>query len=261
MPEFRVLVTGASSGIGRELALQFASENCDLVLAARSKDKLEQLAEEIRTKHGRQADVIVSDLSKEGEVRGLFEETERRGLVIDVLVNNAGFGEMGRFAEIPVEQELGMIAVNVAALTHLTRLYLPQMIARKRGRILNVGSTASFQPGPNVAVYFATKAYVLSLSDALGMELRGTGVTVTCLAPGPTRTAFGTHAEMNHTPLFRYAIMDADTVARAGIKALNKGRPLVVPGLVNKLTSLSAKVWPRQWVTWATGKLHPLKRS
>lgn len=259
MAHERVLVTGASSGIGRELALQFALHGMDLVLVARSREKLEQLADELRTKHQVAAEVICADLSKEAEVRGLFEETERRGLQIDILVNNAGFGDMAHFWDVPPERYQQVIAVNIAALTQLTRLYLPGMMQRKQGRILNVASTASFQPGPNVAVYFATKAYVLSLSEALWTELRGTGVTVTCLAPGPTRTAFGDQAHMQHTPLFRFALMEAEPVARAGYHATMKGKSLVVPGVANKLTTLSAKIWPRAWVRWATARLHPLK--
>ncbi len=146
-------------------------------------------------------------------------------------------------------------------MTQLTRLYLPGMLARKSGRILNVGSTAGFQPGPNVAVYFATKAYVLSLSQALWMELKGTGVTVTCLAPGPTKTAFGDQAHMDHTPLFRLTSMDVGPVARAGYRATMRGQSLVVPGLVNKLLAFSNRLWPRRWVTWATGKLLPLPQQ
>jgi short-subunit dehydrogenase len=151
-----------------------------------------------------------------------------------------------------------MIALNIAALTHLTRLYLTGMLERKKGRILNIGSTASFQPGPNVAVYFATKAYVLSLSEALWVELKGTGVTVTCLCPGPTHTGFGDQAHIDHTPLFRFACMEAAPVARIGYEATQKGTAFVIPGFVNKLLTLSAKIWPRRWVRWATGKLHPV---
>ncbi len=254
----RVLVTGASSGIGRELALQFAEHRNNLVLVARSRDKLEQLAFEVRTRFGVTAEVLCADLSKEAEVRGVFEETERRDLTIDILVNNAGFGDMAHFWDVPAERYLQTIAVNVSALTQLTRLYLPGMMQRKRGRILNVASTAAFQPGPNVAVYFATKAFVLSLSEALWTELRGTGVTVTCLAPGPTHTAFADQAHMQHTTLFKFACMDAEPVARAGYEATMKGKPLIVPGLANKALAFSSRLWPRTWVRWATAKLHPL---
>lgn len=260
MPKQRALITGASSGIGRELALEFAANGFDLVLVARSRDKLEQLAAELRTAHSIQADVLCADLSKEDQVRHVHEETTRQGWTIDVLVNNAGFGVLDRFQNVPVDQTLQMIAVNIAALTHLTRLYLPDMLAKSKGRILNIASTAAFQPGPNVAEYFATKAYVLSLSEALWMELRGTGVTVTTLAPGPTRTAFGAQAHIAHTPLFRFTSMDAQGVARAGFRATMAGWRLLVPGWTNKLTTFSAKVWPRQWVVWATGKLHPLPK-
>ncbi|QDT56644.1 3-oxoacyl-[acyl-carrier-protein] reductase FabG [Caulifigura coniformis] len=259
MPQERVLVTGASSGIGRELALQFAENRNNLVLVARSRDKLEALEFEVRTKYGVTAEIICADLSQEGQVRGVFEETERRGLQVDILVNNAGFGDMAHFWDVPAERYLQTIAVNVGALTQLTRLYLPGMMQRKKGRILNVASTASFQPGPNVAVYFATKAYVLSLSEALSIELRGTGVTVTCLAPGPTLTGFGDQAHMQHTPLFRFAIMEAEPVAKLGYNATMKGKPLVIPGFINKTLAFSSRLWPRQWIAWTTGKLHPLK--
>ncbi len=255
----RVLVTGASSGIGRELALQFAQHQSHLVLVARSRDRLEQLADEIRSKHAVEAEVLCADLSRAEEVQRVYEETERRGLTIDILVNNAGFGDMAHFWDIPADRMLQTIAVNIGALTQLTRLYLPGMRERRRGRVLNVASTASFQPGPNVAVYFATKAYVLSLSEALWMELRGSGVTITCLAPGPTHTAFGDQAHMQHTPLFRFACMDALPVAKAGYQATMKGKSLVIPGVVNKLLTSSSRIWPRKWVTWATGQLHPLR--
>jgi short-subunit dehydrogenase len=132
------------------------------------------------------------------------------------------------------------------------------MLERRHGRVLNIASTAAFQPGPNVAVYFATKAYVLSFSEALWSELRGTGVTVTCLAPGPTKTAFGGEADMEHTPLFRYASLNARDVARAGYQATVRGRDLIVPGALNKLLTFSSKIWPRKWVRWTTEKLHPL---
>lgn len=254
----RVLVTGASSGIGRELALQFAMHRNNLVLVARSRDKLEVLAEECRKTFGVQADVICADLSQEAEVRGVFEETERRGLQIDILVNNAGFGDLAHFWDVPADRYMQTIAVNVSALTHLTRLYLPGMRERKRGRILNVASTASFQPGPNVAVYFATKAYVLSLSEALWMELRGSGVTVTCLAPGPTKTGFGELAHIGHTPLFKFTCWEAEPVARIGYEATMKGKSLVIPGFINKVLAFSSRLWPRKWVTWTTGKLHPV---
>ncbi|MBX3443623.1 MAG: SDR family oxidoreductase [Planctomyces sp.] len=259
MRNLRVLITGASSGIGRELAAEFAERGADLVLVARRQDRLEALARELAAQHAVQAEIVTADLSREEEVRNVFEETQRRGLTIDVLVNNAGFGVMDRFQNVPTERLLQMIALNVSALTHLTRLFLPGMLERKSGRILNLASIAAFQPGPNVAVYFATKAYVLSLSEALWLELRRTGVTVTCLAPGPTRTDFGAGAAMEHTPLFRMSSMDARAVAKAGVRATLAGKSLVVPGFVNKVLTLSAKIWPRRWVLWVTGRLHPLK--
>jgi len=241
------LVTGASSGIGREFALQLAARGHDLVLAARNAAALESLAAELRAGHGVEAVTVVTDLSLPGAGTALAAEVAGRGLTVDVLVNNAGLGLGGAFAENDPAALTGMVQLNVVALTELTRALLPGMLARGRGRVLNVASTAAFQPGPLMAAYYATKAYVLSLSEALSEEVRGSGVTVTCLCPGPTRTAFEDRAGVGGSRLFKggmVKVMDASAVARIGLDALFRGRRVAVPGLLNRLLVGSAKTTP-----------------
>ena len=240
-----VLITGASSGIGLELARLFAADKSNLVLVARSQDKLDSLADELRRNHGVQIVVLAKDLTNPAAPRQIFDELAARGLAVDVVVNNAGFGAFGRVAELPVEVQTSMVQVNVAALTHLTRLFLPGMVERRRGGILNVGSTAGFQPGPNMAIYYATKAFVLSFTEALAEELLGTRVTATCLAPGPTATAFARVAKMEKALLFRLGTMDAGLVARSGYRGFRRGKLLVVPGLTNKLGAFAVRFAPR----------------
>ena len=241
MPTETALITGASSGIGEELAELFARDKSSLILVARSEDKLRALAERLSKTYGIQTLVLPSDLSRPQAAQSLFEAVTAAGWTVDCLVNNAGFGGLGYFDEMPLSQHSDMIQVNVLALTELTRLILPGMVARKRGQILNVASTASFQPGPNAAVYYASKAYVRFFSEGLQTELAGTGVTVTCLAPGPTKTHFNDVAKMEATPVFRFNCMEVKPVALAGYQALRAGQTLVVPGLVNKLLQCSAK--------------------
>ncbi|HZC76160.1 MAG TPA: SDR family oxidoreductase, partial [Ktedonobacterales bacterium] len=190
------LVTGASSGIGEELARLFARDGYDLVLVARGKTQLEALAAELRQRHGVSLTVLATDLAQPAAAQAIYDELTRAGITVDVLVNNAGYATYGSFTEIPAETELAMLQVNMAALTHLCKLFLPPMVRRGSGRVLNVASTAAFQPGPLMAAYYASKAYVLSLSEALANELRGTGVTVTALCPGPTRSGFQSRAKM-----------------------------------------------------------------
>ncbi len=235
------LITGASSGIGEVFAELCARDRCDLILVARSRDKLEALADRLGKAHGIQVHVFPSDLSEAGAAQRIFDQVTAAGLKVDWLFNNAGFGGMGYFEELPLEKHAEMLQVNVLALTELTRLFLPQMVAAKAGRILNVASTASFQPGPNACVYYASKAYVRFFSEGLQEELSGTGVTVTCLAPGPTRTHFSEVAAMSQTPVFRYNSMDVRTVAEIGYHAMRSGKTLVVPGLFNKLLQFSSK--------------------
>jgi short-subunit dehydrogenase len=243
------LVTGASSGIGAELARLLARDGYDLVLVARTGVKLAELATEVREQHRVSARVLPTDLADRAAPAALAAKLEQDRVEIDVLVNCAGFGGHGRFGERSLAQELEMIQVNVVALTELTHRLLPGMLARGRGRILNVASTAAFQPGPFQAVYYATKAYVLYLSEAIAEELEGTGVTVTALCPGPTETGFAARAAVTRTKLFRESrSMQAGVVAEAGYSALMRGDRVVVPGLRNKLSSVVVRLAPRRMV-------------
>ncbi|MFY9826708.1 MAG: SDR family oxidoreductase [Thermoanaerobaculia bacterium] len=245
------LVTGASGGIGLELARQFAAGGYGLVLVARSGGKLEELAGELRNRYGVAARAMAADLSRPESPAELARELEQAGVAVDVLVNNAGFGTYGPFAENDLHAVLEELQLNVVALTHLTRQLLPGMLARRRGGVLNVASTAAFQPGPLMAVYYATKAYVLSFSEALAEELRGLGLTVSALCPGPTVTGFQKRADMEGSGLFSgpIRVMDAATVARAGYEGFRAGRRIVIPGLVNKLVIQSLRISPRGLVT------------
>jgi short-subunit dehydrogenase len=242
------LITGASSGIGLELARLFAADRSNLILVARNEGKLQQLAAELRQQYGVAVSVLGKDLADPTAVEAIFEELTAQGITVDVVVNNAGFGLVGAVAELPLQRQLDMVQVNVAALTHLSRLFLPGMIERRRGGILNVGSTAGFQPGPRMAVYYASKAYVLSFTEALAEELVGTDVKITCLAPGPTVTGFAAASGMDKTLLFRLRPMDAKTVARQGYRGFRRGKVIVVPGLANKLLAFSVRFAPRSFV-------------
>src|SRR5881398_2071290 len=207
------LITGASGGIGYELAKLFARDKYNLILVSRSKQKLQQRAEELRKLGSPFVTVHWFDLAELDAPDKLFQRTERGNIQVDILVNNAGYGVRGAFAKTNLDDKLEMMQLNMVALTHLTKLYLPQMISRGQGRIMQVASTAAFQPGPFMAVYYATKAYVLSFSEALYEELRGTGVTVTALCPGATATGFFDRADMTSTKLFKSGAMDSKTVA------------------------------------------------
>ncbi len=236
------LVTGASAGIGREIA-RLLAPNHDLVLTARREPELRSLAAELTPAA---CHVFPADFADPGSPRRLFDAIASAGLAVDVLVNNAGFGDLGPFAEADPGKMLRMIQVNVTALTELTGLFLPGMLARGNGRILNVGSVAGFQPGPLMAVYYATKAYVNSFSEALWSELRGTGVTVTCLAPGPTRSEFAAAAGMEATKHFTVgSVADSRPVAEAGVRAMLRGKRLVVTGFRNKLLLFAERFAPR----------------
>lgn len=244
-----VLITGASSGIGLELAKLFARDGYDLVLVARRREKLETLGEDLGRRHGIRARAIAADLADPAAPAEILRQLAAESVAVDVLVNNAGFGELGPFSTIDVEVERRMIEVNVSALTVLTKLFLPGMLARRRGRVLNVASTAGFAPGPLMAVYYATKAYVISLSEALAEELRGTGVSVTVLCPGPTITEFQAVAHMESTRLFRMpGVMNAESVARAGYAGVMRGKRMVVPGVLNQVLPLVIRFSPRAMV-------------
>lgn len=245
------LVTGASTGIGREIARIAASKGRPLVLVARSEDKLRELAREIREAHRVGAEVVALDLSEPDAPEALYRETALRSLEIEVLVNNAGFGSLGRFHGTPIDRQLEMLRLNVAALVHLTHLFLPPMLERRRGRILNVASTAGLQPGPFMTVYYASKAFVVSFTEAIAEELRGTGVTATALLPGPTRTEFQSRANMADSRLFRLGVADARSVAEAGYRGMEAGRAVVIPGIGNKALSLLVRSSPR----WAVRRV------
>lgn len=243
------LITGASSGIGLELARIMARNGHELVLAARNKAELERIAAELTAQYGAKVHVVASDLSQPEAPQALYDAVQALGVPVGVLVNNAGFSTSGRFAEIEPSADLNMLALNIVALTHLTRLFLPGMIARKSGRVLNVASTAAFQPGPFMACYYASKAYVLSFSEAIAEELRGTGVTVTTLCPGPTATNFAKRANVEGSPLFASRpVMGAAEVADIGYRATMLGKTVAVAGLMNWLTALSVRFAPRAWI-------------
>lgn len=239
------LVTGASAGLGAEYAKLFAADKHDLVLVARRLDKLEELAATLRAAHGVTVRVIAADLTDAGAPQRLFDELAGAGVEVEFLVNNAGFGTNGAFVELDPRREIDMLQVNVVALTHLTRLFLPGMVARKSGRVLNLGSTAGFQPGPFMAVYYASKSYVNLFSEALSVELEGTGVTVTVSCPGATATEFSAIAGNDRTKLFKRGVADAPTVARQGYDAMMAGRAMIVHGLKNRLGVQAVRAAPR----------------
>ncbi len=241
-----VLVTGASSGIGLELAKCFAADRSNLVLVARNTDALEKLAEELRREHAIETHVLTADLARPESPQIIFDELQVRKISVDVLVNNAGFGLHGGFAELPLKRQLEIIHVNIAALVELTGLFLPGMIRCQRGGILNVGSVAGFLPGPNMAVYYASKAFVLSFSEALHEELLGSGVSVTNLCPGPTESNFSQVARSHRTRETRVEKMSAAAVAQIGHADFRRNRCLSVPGIKNKiLTVVGSKILPR----------------
>jgi uncharacterized protein len=240
------LITGASNGIGLELAKIFARESHDLALIARSHDKLKHIAEDLQQTYGVQVRYYTKDLSISSTPDEIFEVLQSEGGNIDVLVNNAGFGWRGEFSKMELTDALEMIQVNITTLTHLTRLFLPGMIERGRGKILNVASTAAFQPGPMMAIYYASKAYVLSFSEALSEELHRTGVTVTAFCPGPTATGFGQRAGFDNEKIFGGMLsMNSHTVALDGYKGLMQGKPLVISGWKNWLGTQLVRFIPR----------------
>jgi uncharacterized protein len=242
------LVTGASGGIGAALARELAARGHDLVLVARSTASLDALASELSTAHGVTVTVRTADLAAPGAGRALGDALVAEGVAVDVLVNNAGFGDFSPFHDADPDRTAQMVELNVATVVGLTRALLPGMVQRGSGRVLNVASVAAFLPGPLMAVYYATKAFVLSFSEAVAEELAGTGVTVTALCPGPTRTGFQDRADMGDSRLLKGPLMDAATVARAGVDGMLGGKRLVVPGLMNKLSAVSPRLVPRRVV-------------
>lgn len=249
------LVTGASSGIGLELARCFAADRVDLVLVARRRGRLEELAAELRKAHNVKVRVLDKDLSRPAAAEEIYLQLEAEGLDVDYLVNNAGFGDYGRFKDMSQDVLDAMVSVNVLSLTQLTRRYLPHMIGRGSGGVLNVGSTGSFGPCPLMPVYCATKAYVLSLTEAIASECRGTGVKVSCLCPGATKTEFQERAGVGSSPMTRFFTMDAEEVAKSGYNAFMKDKTVHVTGWANKLMIFAIRFTPRSLVAWTSRKI------
>jgi len=243
------LITGASTGIGKELAHIHAERGGDLVIVARSKDKLEALKTELEDKHSIQVKVITKDLIKPTAAKEIYDEITSAGIQIDYLINNAGFGGLGKFHEREWEQDLAMINLNIVALTALTRFFLPDFVKRNKGKILNVSSTASFMPGPLQAVYYATKAYVTFFSNAIAEELHDTDVTVTTLMPGATETEFGSRSGMDKTTMFKKAV-SARGVAEDGYKGMLVGKLDVISGLTfgQKIMMAMIPITPKKMI-------------
>ena len=247
--ETTALITGASGGIGWELAKIFAAQGSNLILVARSAVKLKELRGELEKKHGIRVHIISLDLSVPGSAREVFDQCGHQQLRVDYLVNNAGFGDYAFFVHSDWEKQLQMINLNISALTQLTHLFLPLMISRKSGRIMNLASTAAFQPGPTMAVYYATKAYVLSFSEAISNELEGTGVTVTALCPGATQSGFHAAAALQESKLVKgKKLPTSKTVAEFGYKAMMNGKVVAIHGLTNSIMATAPRFLPRSVV-------------
>lgn len=242
------LITGASSGIGFSLMKLFAKAGYGIVAVARDEEDLNAVVDDFRILHPNvEILALGKDLTRQRAPQEIYDELKERNIEIEVLVNDAGQGQWGEFVNIPVGRDIELIRLNIEALTRLTKLFLPEMVSRNRGKVLNVGSVAGFQPGPMLAVYHATKAYVVSLSEALAEELKDTEVTVTCLCPGPTATKFFDAADMQDTRVVRYwdqTMMSPDDVAQVGFDALMSGERVVIPGLMNKIMTFSRRVMP-----------------
>ena len=250
------LITGASSGIGYELAIIHASKGDNLVLVARNISKLNQLKTELEKQYKVTVNVIEKDLSKANASKELFDETLRKNIQIDYLVNNAGFGDFGMFYETDWKKEEQMINLNITCLTHLTKLYLQEMVKRKSGKIMNVASTAAFQSGPTMAVYYATKAYVLSFSEAIDNEVRDKGVTVTALCPGATESGFQAAAAMEESALVKgKKLPTSKEVAEYGYKAMMSGKTVAIHGTMNYIMANAIRFVPRKWVVKITRKI------
>lgn len=247
------LVTGASSGIGLELAREFAKHRIDVILVARSQQKLSLLAAELEKTHGITTHILAVDLSRPGAAKRIFEWCENEKLSIDYLVNNAGFGEFKLFSESEWEVQEQMINLNITALTQLTHLFLPQMIERKSGRILNLASTAAFQPGPTMSVYYASKAFVLHFSEAIANELKPHGISVTALCPGPTSSGFQEAADLHESKLVKgRKLPSSSSVARYGFRAMMRGKTVAIHGWLNYLLANSVRFTPRSLVVRIT---------
>ncbi len=254
------MITGASSGIGLELAHLFAHDGYRLVLVARSRGILRELGDELQSRYSIQVRISPKDLAHPASPGELFQELQEAGIVLDVLVNNAGFGGTGAFLSSDWNNEAEMIQVNIAALTHLTKLFLPQIRARE-GKLLNVASVAAFLPGPFMSVYYASKAFVLSFTEALAEELSGTGTTVTCLCPGPVVTNFQKRANSGDSSLFKSPLLlDVREVARAGYEGMKQGKRIVIPGWKNRALIEGLRASPRSMVTKIVSRMNEKRK-
>lgn len=240
------LITGASTGIGYELSKIFAREGYNAILVARNRVKLGEVAKELERLYGISTKVVSADLSLSSAPEKLYREIAASEIFIDVLVNNAGIGTFGPFHQTSLKSELELIQLNIASLAHLTKLFLPQMLSRRFGKILNVASTAAFQPGPFMSNYYASKAYVVSFSVALASELKGKGVSVSVLCPGPTRSEFHKRANMENSGLMKLPFMESYEVAQKGFDGLMKGKTVIIPGTLNKIGATLGKISPMQ---------------
>lgn len=256
----RALITGASSGIGLELAKIFAQNGHDLVITARRKERLEDLKSELEKEYNISVSIFTADLAEKNAPQELFDFTRQENLEIDFLVNNAGIGDYGFFHEADWEKNGAIIDLNIRSLTHLTRLYLPELIKKERAYIMNVASTAAFQPGPLMSVYYASKHYVLAFSEAIANELSDTGVTVTTLCPGPTESEFQQEANMEKSKLFdRFPVATSREVAEYGYKAMLKGKRVAIHGVMNKLSPKFTGFFPRSFITAVVRKIQERK--
>ena len=254
------LITGASSGIGLELARLFAGDGYRLVLVARNRGVLRALGDELQAKHGIEVRVSPKDLAHPASPTELYQELQEAGIVLDVLVNNAGFGGAGPFLKTDWNNEAEMMQVNMVALVHLTKLFLPQVRARE-GKVMNVASVAAFLPGPYQSIYYATKAFVLSFSEALAEELRGTGTTVTCLCPGPVETGFQARAGTSTADVARSPLLvDVREVARAGYEGMKQSKRLVIPGWKNRALIQGLRLSPRSTATKMVSRMNGKKK-
>jgi uncharacterized protein len=243
------LITGASSGIGKALAENFAEHAYDVILAARSVDKMQVHAADLQKRFGITALVIAADLESPAGPTGLHAEIKRRGITLSALANNAGYGTYGEFKDFTLDSQLDMMQINMGSVVALTKLFLPDLLSTK-GKMINTASTAAFQPGPYMAVYYATKAFVLSFSEALAAELAETGVTVTAFCPGPTASGFQDKAAMQHSAMVKgKRLPTSEEVARKGFRALQRGRRVYIPGLKNWLLAQLPRFSPRRLVT------------
>jgi len=255
-----VLITGASSGIGLELADLFAGDGYRLVLVARNRSALRELGDQLQSRYGVEVRISPKDLAHPAAPVELYQELQEAGIVLDVLVNNAGFGGSGKFLETDWNNEAEMIQVNIVALTHLTKLFFPQILARE-GKLLNIASVAAFAPGPYMSIYYASKAFVLHFTEAVAEELSGTGTTVTCLCPGPVITNFQQRAHVGESHNKSPLLVDVREVAQAGYEGMKQGKRVVIPGWKNRLLTQGLRFSPRSLVTKAISKMHEGKKG